>query len=180
MADDDPRFPEDKRRRTCGLSIEKPSGERSFPVAYSARGTVASQPLTPSVALPFEGRARLATTTASSKDGDFSEPERLRSASCPFRLLSLGGEGQRADVCNRYDSRARPGSPEPHLRVPEVALATRLDGWPRPFRGLASRASLDQGFDMALAGRTPPGRDRSRPNMVTPLLVARTPSVASS
>jgi len=129
MAYDVPRSPKGpSTARTCGLSIKKPSDRRSLPVAYSATGTVADQPLTPSVALLLRGEPDPPPPPPRQKDDDFIEPERLPPPPRPFRLLSLGGEGQSDGVCNRYDSRARPGSPEPRFRVPKVALATRLDG----------------------------------------------------
>jgi len=61
----------------------------------------------------FEGEPGPLPPPPRQKDDDLFGPERLPSSACPFRLLSHGGEGRRADVCNLYDSRARPGSPEP-------------------------------------------------------------------
>jgi len=117
-----------KHRSDLWAFDQKPSDGRSLPVAYSATGTVADQPLTPSVALLLRGEPDPPPPPPRQKDDDFIEPERLPPPPRPFHLLSLGGEGQSEGVCNRYDSRARPGSPEPRFRVPEVALATRLDG----------------------------------------------------
>jgi hypothetical protein len=117
-----------KHRSDLWAFDRKPSDGRSLPVAYLATGMVADQPLTPSVALLSKGAPDPPPPPPRQKDDDFIEPERLPPSLCPFHLLSLGGEGQSKGVCNRYDSRARPGSPEPHFRAPEVALATRLDG----------------------------------------------------
>jgi len=111
-----------------GFRSKSPPIGAPYPVAYSATGTVADQPLTPSVALLLRGEPDPPPPPPRQKDDDFIEPERLPPPPRPFRLLSLGGEGQSDGVCNRYDSRARPGSPEPRFRVPKVALATRLDG----------------------------------------------------
>lgn len=40
--------------------------------------------------------------------------------------------------------------------LPEVALEIHLPGWPGPFQGLTSRASLVQGFDSAFAASSAP------------------------
>jgi len=74
---------------------------------------------------PFEGEPDPLSPPPRQKDGEVSGSERLPPIACPFRLLSHGGEGRRADVCNLYDSRARPGSPEPRSALPDRGCPRR-------------------------------------------------------
>lgn len=63
---------------------------------------------------PLARSTRPASTTASSKSGDFGRPERLASTTgaSPPAFAGRGGRSV-ADACNLDDPRARAGSPEP-------------------------------------------------------------------
>jgi len=125
------------------------------------------------------GSARFAATAASSKDGDFVEPERLRSSSSP-PPPALAGRRRTpiADVCNLYDPRARPGSPEPHLRAP--GLPRDAPPWVAgPLAGPDQSSFLESGARYGFRRTAHPSLRLLAPRLVTPTLVARTPFVVS-
>jgi hypothetical protein len=79
-----------------------------------------------------------------------------------------------------YDSRARPGSPEPHSSAPRGCPRDASSGRPGPFQDLTSRASLAQGLEYGFRRFEHPPLRLLAPRLVTPTRVTRTPSVASS
>lgn len=152
-----------KHRSDLRAFDRRPSDGRSLPVAYSAMGTVAYQPLTPCVALLSRGAPDSPTSPPRQKDDDFIEPERLPLTACPFRLLSHGGEGRRApasaiSAIHEHD-RDLPSPVSARRRLPSQHVST---GNRAPLRARPAELPWNQGFDRAFAGRTPPGRDCSR------------------
>jgi len=136
--------------RTCGLSIKSPPNGRSFPVAYSAMGTVAYQPLTLSVALLSRGEPDPLSPPPRQKDDDFPGSERLPPTACSLRLLSHGGEERRAPasaICTIHEHDR--DHPNPILAVggcprnTPLRVAEPLSGYSQPsFLGIRGSTRL--------------------------------------
>ena len=88
------------------------------------------------------------------------------------------GRTPSTDVCNLYDPRARPGSPEPHFRAP--GLPRDAPPWVAgPLSGPDQSSFLESGARYGFRRTAHPSLRLLAPRLVTPTLVARTPFVVS-
>lgn len=140
-----PGFPGDKLRSDLQVLDREPSEQRSFSVAFSAIGTVACQPLTLSVVPFLRGAPDLPPPPPRQRTANSSDQSawpRLRRLSACFRG-TVRWVGRRCLQSRRSTSTSRISRTPFHPL--EVSLGASFFGWPRPFRGLANWAFLDQG-----------------------------------
>jgi len=168
-----------KHRSDLWAFDQKPSDGRSLPVAYSATGTVAHQPLTLSVALlsrgepdPLPTPPRQRTTSSSGQ----SAFRRQRAPSACFRMVEKGAAPTSAIGTIHEHDRDLPSPVPARLKLPRDA-PLRVAG---PLSGLDQPSFLGSGIRHGFRRLNTLRARLLAPKLVTPTRVARTPSVASS